>query len=632
MTEQTLAFETEVSRLLDLVINSLYSQKQIFLRELISNASDACDKLRYEAITRPELIADDPEFRIRVAPDAKAGTLAIADNGIGMDRDGLISELGTIARSGTAAFLDRLASETQEGEGKKSDLGLIGQFGVGFYSAFMVADRVDVVSRRAGDAQAWRWSSDGKGQYTVAEAERAHRGTTVTLHLKKDAKSFLEPAEIRRIVRAYSDHIAIPIVLEEDGKSETINTASALWTRPRSDIKEEEYTEFYHHVGHAFDKPWLTLHFKAEGKIEYTSLLFVPSDKPFDLFDPVRRHRVKLYVKRVFITDECERLVPPWLRFLRGIVDSEDLPLNVSREMLQANPVVTRIRQALVRRVLAELQKKADKAPEEYAAFWANFGPVLKEGIYEDTEHRDALLKLARFRTTASDDLASLDEVIARFRPGQEAIYTIAGDELESLKKSPQLEGFAARGIEVLLLTDPVDEFWTAGVGSYADKPFRSATRAGAELAKVSLVEREGATPPAPADANTDTLVALLKLALKDEVKDVRTSERLTESAVCLVSDEGDPDIHLERILKLHGRDFPRAKRILEINPGHALIRALAGRVGKDGAAGDALDDALDDAAWLLLDQARILEGEPLPDASAFARRMAAAMAKGLAG
>ncbi len=625
MAEQTLTFETEVSRLLDLVINSLYSQKQIFLRELISNASDACDKLRYEAITRPELTADDPEFRIRIVPDAKAGTLSVADNGVGMNRDGLISELGTIARSGTAAFLDRLAAEKTD-EKAGSDLALIGQFGVGFYSAFMVADRVEVVSRRAGEAEGWRWSSDGKGQYTVAEAERAGRGTAVTLHLKKDSKGFLDPAEIKRIVRAYSDHIAIPIVLEEGGTSETVNTASALWTRPRSGIKEEEYKEFYHHAGHAFDEPWLTLHFKAEGKIEYTSLLFVPAEKPFDLFDPVRRHRVKLYVKRVFITDECEGLVPPWLRFLRGIVDSEDLPLNVSREMLQSNPVVARIRQAVVRRVLSELQKKADRAPEEYAKFWANFGAVLKEGIYEDAEHRDQLLKLARFRTTATNGLASLDEAIERMRPGQEAIYTIAGDEIETLKKSPQLEGFAARGIEVLLLTDPVDEFWTAAVPGYREKPFRSATRAGAELAKVALLETEGAPPPAAADANTDALVALLKLTLKDEVKDVRASERLTESAVCLVSDAGDPDIHLERLLKLHGRDMPRAKRILEINPGHALIRALAARVGAQGAEGRALDDA----AWLLLDQARILEGEALPDATAFARRMAAAMEKGL--
>ena len=509
--EQTLKFETEVSRLLDLVINSLYSQKPIFLRELVSNASDACDKLRYEAITQPELIEGDAELRIRIVPDTEAGTLAIADNGIGMSRDELISELGTIARSGTAAFLEKMAGD--KGEDAAKDLALIGQFGVGFYSAFMVADRVEVTSRRAGADEAWSWRSDGKGEYTVAEAGRAGRGTTVTLHLKDGDKGFLDPAEISRIVRTYSDHIAIPIMLEDGGKTETINRAGALWTRPRADIKDEDYKEFYHHVGHGFDDPWLTIHFKAEGKIEYTSLLFVPTDKPFDLFDPVRRHRVKLYVKRVFITDECPDLVPAWLRFLRGVVDSEDLPLNVSRETLQANPVVARIRQALVRRVLAELGRKAEKEPEEYAKFWGNFGAVLKEGLYEDAEHRDELTKIARFRSTASDKLVGLDEYLGRMRPGQDAIYTITGDEIAALRKSPQLEGFAARGIEVLLLTDPVDEFWTMSLGAYKEKPFRSATRSGAELAKIPLAEA-AAQPAAKADGKTDALIALFKLAL----------------------------------------------------------------------------------------------------------------------
>jgi len=461
----------------------------------------------------------------------------------------------------------------------------------------------------------------------VAEGARDGRGTTVTLHLKQDAKEFLEPETIKRVVRAYSDHIAIPIELD----GEKINRAGALWTRPKADIKDEDYTEFYHHVGHGFDDPWLTLHFKAEGTIEYTALVFVPSAKPFDLFDPVRRHRVKLYVKRVFITDECEGLVPPWLRFLRGVVDSEDLPLNVSRETLQANAVIARIRQGLTRRVLADLARKAEKEPEDYAKFWDNFGAVLKEGLYEDGENRDELLKIARFRSTASDPstgsgLTSLDEYVARMRPNQEFIYTIAGDALDALKKSPQLEGFAARGIEVLLLTDPVDEFWTAAVPAYKDKKFRSATRAGAELGKVPLLdETKKPDAEANASASTNTLIALMKLTLKDAVKDVRASERLTESAVCLVADEHDPDIHLERLLKLHGQAPAASKRILEINPGHALIRAMAAAVAKDGAKA-----RIDDAAFLLLDQARILEGEPIPDPSAFARRMAEAMAKGM--
>ena len=621
MAEQTLKFEAEVAKLLDLVINSLYSQRQIFLRELISNASDACDKLRYEAITRPDLVTDDPEFRIRVASDAKSRTLTVSDNGIGMSREELISELGTIARSGTASFLERLSGE------KTPDLALIGQFGVGFYSAFMVADRIEVTSRRAGEDAAACWRSDGKGAFTVADAARPGRGTTVILHLKEDAGEYADPATIRRIVRTYSDHIAIPIVLEEHGKSETINRASALWTRPRAEIKDDEYKEFYHHVGHAFDEPWLTLHFKAEGKIEYTSLLFVPEKRPFDLFDPARRHRVKLYVRRVFITDECPDLVPPWLRFLRGVIDSEDLPLNVSRETLQANPVVARIRQAVVRRVLAELARKAEKEPAEYAKFWDAFGAVVKEGLYEDAEHRDEILKIARFRSTAGDGLASLADYLGRMRPGQEAIYTIAGGELAGLRKSPQLEGFAARGIEVLLLTDPVDEFWVAMVGAYEDKPFHSVTRGAADLGKVAPLDAAKAADKPAADGKTDALVALLKLTLKDEVKDVRTSERLTDSPVCLIADEGDPDIHLERLLNAHGHAERRTKRILEINPGHALIRGLAETVAANGAGA-----ALDDAAYLLLDQARILEGEALPDPAAFSRRLAAVMAKGLGG
>ena len=624
MAEQTLKFETEVSRLLDLVINSLYSHKEIFLRELVSNASDACDKLRYEAITRPELTKDDPEFRIRLIPDKNAGTLAIEDNGIGMGRDELISELGTIARSGTASFLDRL--KTADPAKDASDLSLIGQFGVGFYSAFMVADTVEVTSKRAGEEQGWTWRSDGKGEYTVAEATRDGRGTTVTLHMKKDALPFLETGEITRIVREYSDHIAVPIVLA----GEKINRAGALWARSKSDIKDEDYKEFYHHVGHAFDDPWLTLHFKAEGKIEYSALLFVPTTKPFDLFDPARRHRVKLYVKRVFITDKCEGLVPPWLRFLRGVVDSEDLPLNVSRETLQANPVIARIRQGLTRRVLGDLARKAEKEPEEYAKFWDQFGAVMKEGLYEDGENREELYKIVRFRSTASDPstgsgLVGLDEYVARMRPGQDAIYTINGDELEALKKSPQLEGFAARGVEVLLLTDPVDEFWTASAGIYKGKPCKSAARAGADLGKIPLIEGGKKPEDAAADGKTDALVALIKLTLADAVKDVRASERLTESAVCLVADENDASMHLERLLKLHGQKNAGSKHILEINPGHPLIRALAERVGQEGASA-----TLDDAAWLLLDQARILEGEAVPDPTEFARRLASVMRKGL--
>jgi molecular chaperone HtpG len=626
MAEETLSFRTEVGKILHIVANALYSDRQIFLRELISNASDACDRLRYLALTAPELVRDDPEFKVRITPDPKARTVALADNGIGMNREALVEDLGTIARSGSGAFLEQLTGDA------KKDMALIGQFGVGFYSSFMVADRVEVLSRRAGEAQGWHWVSDGSGQFTVGEAEKADRGTTIVLHLKKDAAEFLDAPRLRRIVATYSDHISLPIVLVADGKEETINRASALWTRPRSEIATEQYTEFYRHVGHMMDAPWLTVHWSAEGRLQYTGLLFVPSVRPLDIFQPERRHGVKLYVKRVFITDRCEELVPPWLRFLRGLVDCEDLPLNVSREILQSNPLVARIRAALTKRVLGELAKKAEKAADDYAAFWGNFGPVLKEGLYEDAEHREELLKLARFRSTRGDELASLDDYLGRMKEGQQSIYYITGDEVGALARSPQLEGFRARGVEVLLLTDPVDEFWIPGIGSYGEKPFRSVTRAGAELGAIRSAAPDGEKSDKGTDeeakpAGLDSLLAMFRLELGAAVKDVRLSERLTDSPVCLVSDEGDIDIHLERLLRQHRQLETGVARVLEVNGGHPLIRALAGIVGRDGAG-----ERVSEAAWLLLDQARILEGEPPPDPAAFTRRMADAMTRGLAG
>ncbi len=650
MTKETLSFQAEVSRLLDIVANSLYSNKEIFLRELISNGSDACDRLRYAAITQPELSAEDSEFKISLRVDRAGRTLTITDNGIGMNRDEIVDNLGTIARSGTAAFVADL-------EATEGDVNQIGQFGVGFYSAFMVADRVQVESRKAGETEGWRWVSDGKGEFTVVESDDAPaRGTTITLHLKKKEAGYLEAAELKRIVQAYSDHIEIPIVLagEGDGEGETLNQASAIWARPKSEISDEQYKEFYHHVGHSFDEPWLRLHFKVEGKIEYTSLLFIPSTKPFDLFHPERSHRVKLYVKRVFVTDDCEGLVPSYLRFLRGVVDSEDLPLNINREMLQSNPLLAKIRATVIRRVLGELKKKATKAPADYARFWDNFGAVLKEGIYEDESQRDALLALARFRSTrqspdpesaeaesaeaeaadtesAETGLISLDDYVSALREGQDAIYYIAGDDQEALKRSPQIEGFRAKGIEVLLLTDPVDEFWLSAVGAFQDKPFKSVTRGGADLEKIQAetakdADGEAAESEDPPPA-LDALVAFVKLALKDQVKDVRVSNRLTESPVCLVADEGDMDMHLERMLKQHRQIDQTSQRILEINPKHGLIRRLADRVGQDGAASQ-----LEEAAFVLLDQARILEGEPLPDPSAFSRRLSRFVELGIGG
>jgi molecular chaperone HtpG len=623
MTEERLSFQAEVSRLLDIVAHSLYSEKEVFLRELVSNASDACDRLRYAALTAPELSADDPTLAITLLADKDARTLIVSDNGIGMNRADLVENLGTIARSGTAEFVSRLTGDA------KKDLGLIGQFGVGFYSAFMVAERVEVLTRKAGESHGWHWSSDGRGEFTVGEAEGTlPRGTRVILHLREGEDEFLEEFRLGAIVRKYSDHIALPIHFGAGEEIKTLNRASALWTRSKAEISEEQYKEFYHHVGHAFDEPWLTIHWRAEGKIEYTSLLFVPTTKPFDLFDPKRAHRVKLYVRRVFITEGVEGLLPPYLRFLRGVVDSEDLPLNVSREMLQNNPMVAKIRSGLTRRVLTELAKKAEEDAAAYATFWNNFGAVLKEGLYEDFEHRDSLFKLLRFNSSRGEGLVSLDEYLDRLKEGQDEIFVIQGDDRDNLLSSPQLEGFKARGVEVLLLTDPVDEFWVSAVGAYKDKKFKSITRGGIDLGRIKADE-QAATPDKPkaGEGELATLVALFKATLGEQVKDVRPSQRLTDSAVCLIADEGDMDMHLERILRQHKQLTATATRILELNPAHPLIRRLASLAGEPGAA-----DRLADVAWSLLDQARIVEGEQVGDPVAFARRFASLMERGLVG
>ena len=621
MAQETFSFQTEVSKLLDIVAHSLYTHKEIFLRELISNASDACDRLRYAALTDPALTEGDAEFRIRLTPNKDARTLSIVDNGDGMNRQDLIETLGTIARSGTQAFVSRLTGDD------KTDLSLIGQFGVGFYSAFMVADSVEVVSRKAGEAEAWSWTSDGKGEFTIKETTRDGRGTTVTLHLAADEDEFLEPGRLRHIVKTYSDHIGIPIVMEEGDSTDTLNAASALWTRPKGEITDDQYKEFYHHVGHAFDDPWLVLHSRVEGVLSYTSLLFVPSMAPFDLFHPERKGHVKLYVKRVYITDDCEGLLPPYLRFLKGVVDSEDLPLNISRETFQHDPRLTKMRGGLVKKVLGEIAAKAEKDPDSYAEFWGGFGAVLKEGIYEDMENRDKLLALVRFRSTAGDGLTTLDAYLERMKDGQDAIFTIAGNDIEALSRSPQLEGFKAKGVEVLLLTDPVDEFWMPAVAHYKDKPFRSVTAGDADLGKIAADahdESDSAEASSEDDTDLSPLIARLKVALGDTVKDVRASERLTDSPVCLVAGEGDMDMHLTRLLKQHRQlGMPEAPRILELNPRHPLIRRLVAIATTDG---DTAAASLNDAAYLLLDQARIIEGEPVTDPIAFSRRLASVM------
>lgn len=613
-------FQAEVSRLLDIVAHSLYSDKSVFLRELVSNASDACDKLRYLSLTEPGLIKDDPEFKVTIQLDKDKRQLTIADNGIGMNHDDLISHLGTIARSGSAKFMEELAAAKASGADTDKNVSLIGQFGVGFYAAFMVADKVEVVSRKAGEAQAWRWTSDGKGEFTVEPAEKPGRGTDIILHLRADADEFLNAGRLSTIISKYSDHIQLPIHLTGDGEPRKINQGAALWARSKSEITEEQYRDFYRHVAHAFDEPWATLHFKAEGKIDYTGLLFIPSTKPIDLFNPDRKQALKLYVKRIFITDHCEEVLPHWLRFVKGLVDSEDLPLNISREMLQQNPILTLIRGGLVKRVLGELGKKAENDKEAYKAFWENFGAVLKEGIYEEAEHRETLLKLARFRSTkngAENELVSLADYVGRMQEGQDAIYYITGDNLDAVAKSAQLEGYKAKGVEVLLLTDPIDEFWIPAVETFDSKEFKSVTRGGADLDKVKAAPDAKAPEKKPAAEGIDNLVALMKLTLKDAVKDVRLSSRLTDSAVCLVADEGDMDMRLARLLKQHRQLDATLPRVLEINGSHPLIAALAKAVSSG-----AKKDAVGDASWMLLDQAKLQEGETLSDPSAFGQRL----------
>ena len=626
---ETMGFQAEVGRLLDIVAHSLYSEREIFLRELISNSADACDRLRYSALSNPDLTKGDTDFAIDITVDAANRQLTIADNGSGMTRDELIGNLGTIARSGSSAFVSELSGDA------KKDVNLIGQFGVGFYSAFMVANQVTVNSRKAGEAESWRWISNGEGSFDIEPGDREARGTAITLHMREDAGEFLEEARLRHIVKTYSNHIPFPIRLtilgekkegDEEAKlpeNEQLNDASALWTKPKSQVTEEQHKEFYHHVSHAFDDPWMTLHFKAEGMIEYGGLLYVPGSRPFDLFHPERMSKLKLYVKRVFISDECDDLIPSYLRFLRGVVDSEDLPLNVSREMLQNNPVVAKIRAGLTKRVLSELATKAEKAPEEYANFWENFGIVLKEGIYETTADRDQLLKLARFESTTETGLVSLADYAARMKEGQEHIYYITGDSKEAAARSPQLEGFAAKGIEVLFMTDPVDEFWIPAVNEFEGKQLKSVTRGGADLGNIKAApdaEEKKDDAKKEEAADLEKLIAAVKEALGGDIADVRSSDRLTSSAVCLVADDNGMDMHLERLLQQHQQLKQASPRVLELNPSHPLVSALA-KQADNGA-------DLKDAAYLLLDQARIIEGETLPDPTAFAQRMADVMAK----
>jgi molecular chaperone HtpG len=609
-------FQAEVAELLHLMVHSVYSETDIFLRELISNASDACDKLRYEAIAAPELISDGAPPIIRIKPDKKANTLAVVDSGIGMDRQELIDNLGTIARSGTKSFVARL-TEAKDGAN------LIGQFGVGFYAAFMVAERIVVTSRRAGTDQAWTWSSSGGSGFEIAPAgeddsQRVARGTEIVLHLKKDAAKYLETYEIERIVRAYSDNIQFPIELvPEEGEPRQINSASALWQRSKSELTAEDYKQAYQSIAGAFDEPAMTLHYRAEGRQSYAVMLFAPSTKPFDVFDQGRKGKVKLYVRRVFIADDAD-LLPAYLRFIRGVIDSEDLPLNISREMLQNNPQLTQIRKAVTGRVIAELETLGDKEPETFAKIWDAFGAVIKEGLWEDYERREKLLALSRF-TTTSGEKRSIKQYVEDFKPNQTEIYYLTGDSIERLKSNPKLESATARGIEVLLLTDPVDAFWTSAPLDFGGKPLKSLSQGDVDFGLIPLLEEKADDKKDDSVKDEAATIAVIKDALGDRVSDVRASQRLTTSASCLVAGGAGRDRMLEQLLAQQNKGSV-TKPILEINMRHPLVGAISGA-----------KEFAQDLSFLLLEQAQILDGELPEDPAAFASRLNQLVLRGLA-
>ena len=607
------AFQAEVAKLLHLMVHSVYSDRDVFLRELISNAADALDKLRYEAIAAPDLLEEAPQLNIVITPDKAAKTLTIADSGIGMGEDELIDNLGTIARSGTQAFVEKA------GQG----VNLIGQFGVGFYSSFIVANRVEVTSRRAGTDTSFTWASEGLGTFTVVPTEKGPRGTSIVLHLKDDALEFLEGWKIEQVIRAYSDHIGHPIMLADGSEAaKQINTANAIWTRPKSEVTAEQHKEFFGHVTGNYSDPAMTIHYRAEGRHEYTVLLYVPTERPFDLYDPERRGRQKLYVKRVYIADDAQ-LLPPYLRFVRGVIDSEDMPLNLSREMLQHNRQVAAIRKAVTNKVLGEIKKFSEADPEKFLKMWEIFGPVIKEGLYEDFEHRGQLFEFARFRSTRNASV-TLKDYVAGLKENQTAIYYLTGEDELKAAASPQLEGYRARDVEVLLLTDPVDSFWVRTAMEFDGKPFKSVTQGTADL---DLIAVKDAPPKTEVkESATAKLIVAMKEALGDKVKDVRSSARLTDSAVCLVAD-GELDRTLEKLLSRQKDSGVNVSApVLEINAGHPLIVALAA-----AADAGASPPEIADAAQLLLDQAHVLEGEPVSDPAGFSRRMANVLTRAFA-
>ena len=629
MSNMEKKFEADTGKILDIVINSLYSEREIFVRELISNASDAIDKKKYLALTNKSINDTSDPFEIKIEVNSKENTIKISDNGIGMDEEDLINSLGTIARSGTKAFLEQFNKSKDD---KKEDVNLIGQFGVGFYASFMVADKVEVLSKKAGNDKSWKWISDGKSGYNIEKGEKTNSGTELILHLKKDAKEFLEGTRIQFVVRKYSDHISYPVkmleVSKKDAKEETINEASALWTRAPKDIKEKQYEDFFSHIGAGFGKPLLTMHNNTEGTVSYTNLLCIPSSKPFDLFNPDRKSSLKLYINRVFITDKCDNLIPAYLRFVKGIVDTQDIDLNVSREMLQNNPAVAKISKSLVGKILRELKKIADKDKAKYIQFWNEFGQVLKEGLYEDLERKDTLLELARFSNNENDDLISLEDYVNAMDKNQKDIYYIAADTKSQALSSPHLEGFKSKGIKVLVMADPIDQFWLSMAGQFKEKNFVSITQGEIDLDNIKSDKKDPKnkdTKKDDVDKKFTNLIAHLKASLGQNVKDIRLTSKLTDSPACLVADKGDMDVAMENLMKQRDPNYQGAPRILEINPEHALVEKMNKLLSDKKH-----NNLVDDAGTLLFEQARMMEGKLPSDPTKFAKIMNNFLVKGV--
>ena len=622
MTNMSNKFEADTGKILDIVINSLYSEREIFLRELVSNGSDALDKRKYLGLTDKKINNSSDASEIKIEVNNKEKILTISDNGIGMNEEDLKSSLGTIARSGTKAFLEQVASNSKD---KKSDMSMIGQFGVGFYASFMVADSVEVVSKKAGEEQAWKWSSDGKTGFDLVKTDKKTAGTSITLKLKKDAKEFLEETRLQFVVRKYSDHISYPVKLLEidkkDAKEKTLNEASALWTRPSKDITEEQYQEFFSHIGAGFGKPLLTMHNNTEGTISYTNLICIPSTRPFDLFNPDRKSSLKLYINRVFITDKCDALVPSYLRFIKGLVDTQDIDLNVSREMLQNNPAVSKISKSLVGKILRELKKVSEKNVDGYKSFWKEYGAVLKEGLYEDAERKETLLDLCRFSTNENDEIMSLSSYLEKMPENQKDIYYISAETRSQALASPHLEGFKSKNIPVLIMTDAIDQFWLPMIGSFKDKKFTSITQGQINLDDLDEKNKDKKSDSKDQKEKQDKefvdLIAQMKVVLGEQVKDIRLSSKLTDSPVCLVADDGDMDIAMEQLMAQRDTNYKGAPRILEINGDHSLIKNMKSLLSKKEN-----NDLVSDAGTLLFEQARLLEGKMPADPAQFSKIM----------